>query len=313
MARSTEERDQLKRTFESVAQSYQDVRPEYPDALFDDLATLAHLTPTSRLVEFGPGPGKATIPLARRGFSITCVELGEALAATAAANLAGFFILGGRPGALAGDVGRPADGRGFDLVFAATAWHWFDPQIRLTKARDLLAEGGHLAYWGAWHVFPDDGDPLFAQIQPLYEEIDKELHPERNGVQERHRPGEIPDHRDEIEGSGLFDDVVVRQYDWETSYDAEGYIALLSTFSSHIVMPDHHRQRVYTEIRRRLAEQIQMVWCVGDWGRGAPCRHPEMTLRPAPLLDRVPPSIRERMRSITSSAPAPMESSLVSR
>jgi hypothetical protein len=47
----------------------------------------------------------------------------------------------------------------------------------------------------------------------------------------------------------------VRQYDWETSYDAETYIALLSTFSSHIVMPEHHRDRLFSDIRRRLSER----------------------------------------------------------
>jgi SAM-dependent methyltransferase len=251
--RSPEERDQLKRTFETVAQTYQDVRPEYPNALFDDLTTLADLTPASRLVEFGPGPGKATFPLARRGLSITCVELGQDLAATAAANLASFPRVEVVQGAF--ETWMPPGGRRFDLVFAATAWHWFDPQIRLSKARDLLVDGGHLAYWGAWHVFPDGGDPLFHQIQPLYEEIDAELHPDRHGEQVWHRPGEIPDNKEEIEASGLFEDVVVRQYDWETSYDAEGYIALISTFSSHIVMPASHRSRLFGEIRRRVAER----------------------------------------------------------
>jgi hypothetical protein len=36
-------------------------------------------------------------------------------------------------------------------------------------------------------------------------------------------------------------------------YDADGYIDLLNTFSGHIAMHDWQRDRLYGEIRRRLA------------------------------------------------------------
>jgi hypothetical protein len=45
------------------------------------------------------------------------------------------------------------------------------------------------------------------------------------------------------------------QYDWETIYDADGYIDLLNTFSGHIAMQDWQRDRLYGEVRRRLAER----------------------------------------------------------
>jgi hypothetical protein len=38
-------------------------------------------------------------------------------------------------------------------------------------------------------------------------------------------------------------------------YDAEGYIDLLETFSGHIAMRPWQRERLYAEIRRRLAER----------------------------------------------------------
>ncbi len=67
------------------------------------------------------------------------------------------------------------------------------------------------------------------------------------------RPGELPDDRAEIEASGLFEVVAVRQYDWERVYEAEEYIGLLGTFSGHLAMADWKRKRLYGEIRRRLA------------------------------------------------------------
>jgi trans-aconitate methyltransferase len=89
---SNEDRERLRQTFNQAAETYDRVRPDYPDALFDDLVALAGLAPGDHLIEVGCATGKATRPLARRGFRITCVELGPELAATARANLAGFGV-----------------------------------------------------------------------------------------------------------------------------------------------------------------------------------------------------------------------------
>jgi len=87
----TAERERLRRTFDAVATDYQDARPEYPAELYAELLNLTGARPgADRLCEVGSASGKATLPLARRGFAITCVELGAALAAEARRNLAGF-------------------------------------------------------------------------------------------------------------------------------------------------------------------------------------------------------------------------------
>jgi hypothetical protein len=145
---------------------------------------------------------------------------------------------------------RPA-GSPFDLVFAATAWHWLDPTTRYQKGWESLRVNGHLAFWSATHVFPDDGDRFFREIQPVYDEIG-EGHPLDATWP---RPGELPDSRAEIVSTGLFDDVQVRHYDWEVQYDAESYLELLDTFSGHIAMARYKREYLYSTIRRRLANR----------------------------------------------------------
>jgi len=77
---SDAERERPRETFDQAAEIYQRVRPDYPEALFDDLIILAGLAPGDQLLEVGCATGKATLPLARRGFRITCVELGGELA-----------------------------------------------------------------------------------------------------------------------------------------------------------------------------------------------------------------------------------------
>jgi hypothetical protein len=91
-----------------------------------------------------------------------------------------------------------------------------------------------------------DGDPFFEELQGVYDEIGEAL-PLGSALP---RPQELDDERADIEASGLFDVVEVRQYDWEAVYDAEGYIDLLNTFSGHIAMADWQRERLYGEIRR---------------------------------------------------------------
>jgi len=242
------DRERLRETFNQAAARYQRARPEYPGELFDDLVSVAGLAPGARLLEVGCATGKATVPLARRGFRITCVELGPELAAAARRNLQGAG-LGAEVIEANFEEWRPPGGELFDLVYAATAWHWIDPARRYRLAWQVLRPGGHLAFWEGSHVLPDGGDPFFDELQEVYEEIGEGLPP--GAV--RPVPGQLTDLSADIEASGLFSVVCVRQYDWERVYDAEGYIELLGTFSGHIAMAPWQRERLYGEIRRRLA------------------------------------------------------------
>jgi SAM-dependent methyltransferase len=243
-----EDRLRLRGTFNGVAGSYNRVRPDYPRELFDDLIAIAGLAPGDHLVEAGCGPGKATLPLARRGFRVTCLEPGPDLAAAARRHLAGLDaeVIGTRF-----EDWRPRAGDQAGLVYAATAWHWIDPAVRYRQAWRLLRPGGHLAFWSAQHVFPDGGDPFFAEIQEVYDGIGEGLPPGSS----QPRPGELRDHSPEIEASGLFSIAGIRHFDWEQVCDVESYIGLLRTFSGHIAMEGWKQDRLYGEIRARLARR----------------------------------------------------------
>ncbi len=234
----------LRGVFDAVAERYDAARPTYPRELFDDLVALAELEPDDRLLEIGCATGKATRPLAERGFRIDCVELGTSLAEHARRALAGLPV----------EVHRSSfeewegDAASFDLVYAATAWHWIDPEVGYRKAHALLRPGGHLALWAADHAFPPGFDPFFTEIQDAYDAIG-ESHP---GPWPPPPPDETPDDAARIEASGLFGDVQVRRYVWEAAYTADEYLALLDTFSGHIVMEPGKRDYLYGEIRGRI-------------------------------------------------------------
>lgn len=228
--------------FDAAVDRYDDARPEYPAELLDDLVALA---PGTRALEIGCATGKATRPLLARGFHVTCVEPGPQLAARA--RELGLDVHNTRFEDFASD-------ERFDLVFAATAWHWLDADVKYRKAHDLLRPGGHLAFWAAVHAFPEGFDPFFTEIQEVYDEINESY------------PGEWPpppaaDKAAEIEASRLFGGVQVRRYLWELRYTADEYVALLDTFSGHLEMTDPQRARLYGEIRRRLGDRrVRRHW-----------------------------------------------------
>ncbi len=247
------ERERLRRTFDSVAERYDRARPTYPSTLFDRVVEVTAIQPGDQLLEVGPASGKATRALAERGFDITCIELGPELARVATRALAGFRDV--RVVNAPFETWTPPPGASYELVFAATAWHWVDPEVKYQRAFGLLRPTGHLAFWSATHVFPVGGDPFFAEIQDVYDEIGEGL----PAGAAQPTPDELPDERAEIEGSGLFDPVLVERFDWEITYTADEYLGLLDTFSGHLAMEPWQRDRLYGEIRRRIARRVDPV------------------------------------------------------
>ena len=131
--------------FDRASALYERARPEYPDELIDHLIHVTDVRPGDRLLEIGCATGKATLPIARRGFGVTCLEPGPNLAAAARSNLAA------HPGVTVVEA-RFEDWTTFppfDLVFAANAWHWLDAEVRYGRAWRALRPGGHLAFWNA--------------------------------------------------------------------------------------------------------------------------------------------------------------------
>ena len=246
MVLSEADRQKLRTTFNEAAELYDRSRPHYPQQLFEDLIQMAELEPGTSLLEIGCGTGRATVPLAKRGFDILCVELGENMASVARRNLASFPEV--RVVTAPFEVWDSA-GDAFDLVLAATCWDWIDPNVRFRKASGALKPRGRLAIIGCGHAFPKDADRFFFEIQDIYSEIGEDIPGEQWPPPP---PEDVPDFREEIEASGLFGDVQSRRYVWEVMYTAEEYIDLLNTFSGHIAMEPAKRDYLYRHIRQRI-------------------------------------------------------------
>jgi SAM-dependent methyltransferase len=222
-------------TFDEVADAYDQSRPSYPDQLFHDLVGLAGIGHGSRALEVGTGTGKATPGLARRGISILGLEPGPRLAAIARANLRSFSQV-----RVVGESFEswPIETAGFDLVFSAQAFHWVAPEVRFVKAWQALKEGGSLAIIAN---VPHRGkseldrviDECYQQLAPSYRSTGSE----RRDIMES-----------EFRLCPLFSVSPVRRYEWSASYTVEDYIALLSTYSDHHILPEAERSALFSGI-----------------------------------------------------------------
>jgi SAM-dependent methyltransferase len=235
----TSDRLVLRQTFDSVADLYDRARPGYPPPLLDDLDARIGLGPGTRILEIGPGTGQLTVPLAERGARITAVELGADLAAVARDRTAGFPAV---------EVVRadfetwspPA--QPYDLVVAATAFHWLDRATRMARVARVLRPGGLLAVIETHHIA--GGTPgFFAEVQGCYLRYDPRTTAEEHPL----RPEEVAG--EDVSGPG-FAAPEIRSYEWELTSATAAYLDILRTYSSTLSLPE--------------ATAEALLGCIGD-------------------------------------------------
>ncbi len=230
--------------FGEVAERYDRARPGYPRQLVGDVASVLGLAPRARILEVGSGTGKATRLWADAGYDVTCVEPSEEMAAVARRNFAGRDNVRIET---AGFEDWPAPPESFDLVTAAQAWHWIDPEVGPAKAHDALRPGGGIAVFWNWEA--EEPHALRAAFDAAYEQyapsMVKEPLKQRIG-------GEM---RAQLEDSPFFGPVTVRRYQWQRVFTAQQYIDLLGTHSDHRMLPDQDRRRLYQAVAGAIEGQ----------------------------------------------------------
>jgi SAM-dependent methyltransferase len=234
----------LRNTFDTVAERYDRVRPRYPPSLAERVTRLTGLGPGSRVLEIGPGTGQWTLPLARTGCRLTAVELGPGLAAVARRNLAAFPDVE----VVVADFERwepPAEP--FDLVTSATAIHWIDPGLWVTKTADALRPGGLLALVTTHHVAGGSVE-FFADAQRCYERWDPATPP---GL----RLESADETATDIGGltvGACYEDVSVHRCTQEIRYTADAYLDVLLTYSGHLALDEPSRRGLLGCIRQLI-------------------------------------------------------------
>lgn len=128
-------------SFGVMAEAYERFRPGYPGELFDMVMAYAG-QPVRAALEIGAGTGKATRLFARRGVMVTATDPDPAMLAELLRHVpAGIKTVQ----AAFEDLGP---GESYELVYAAAALHWTNPQGRWPRMAALLKPGGVFAAFG---------------------------------------------------------------------------------------------------------------------------------------------------------------------
>jgi len=235
-----------KATFNNVTRLYHTTRPRYPEVLFDALREKTGIQNHAHVVEIGPGTGQATESLAKCGYTITAVELGEDIAAFAREALRKHPNVTVVTGSFEEAV---LQNNTFDMCFAATSLHWIREDQRFVKPYRLLKHKGYLARVHMNHLLWDDGAALYNATLTLWEKYQKEF---TGGFMYKNLDDIVPYEYN----ASLFANVYFGTYPCFYTYSAEEYVNLGQTYSSTQSLNKKERKAFCDELRHLVCTKF---------------------------------------------------------
>ena len=248
-----QDRRDLGRVFNEVPELYDRVRPRYPDELFADLVAITGMHEGASVLEVGCGTGQATRSLAGLGCSVTAVEPGVGMAALARQRLATFGNVDVETSMFEDWDDR---GRRFDVLVAASAWHWIDPSVGWKRAHDVLRPRGWIALLGHVVVRRPGEPEVYAEAADLHEQAS----PGNPGWS--HPPLE-DDVRATDEGWGVadgpgpwFGPTILRWYPTVQWFDGDGFADLLRSTSLYRRLDRDVREPLLDAVAERIRTRM---------------------------------------------------------
>jgi ubiquinone/menaquinone biosynthesis C-methylase UbiE len=212
------------RVFGRVAELYERRRPSYPDELVAWVIDRLALGPGKTVVDVGAGTGKLTRLLLPSGAHVIAVEPLDEMRAQMPPEIE----------ALAGTAeSLPFADESVDVLTAAAAFHWFDPERAYPELHRVLRRDGLLAVVGNHR---DSDDPLQAAVQSVV-----------GGLVPTER--DIMSWQDELVATSLFEPIDEFHTSNEQLMDAEGLAERVGTISYVARLDDAERELVLARVR----------------------------------------------------------------
>lgn len=208
---------QMAESFGVDVQRYDRARPRYPTALVE---RIVEGSPGSEVLDVGCGTGIAARQFQAAGCTVLGVEPD--------ARMAEFAQAAGVPVEVATFEAWQPDGRTFDAVIAAQAWHWIDPVGGAAKAAALLRAEGRLAIFS--HVFEppiEIAEPFAAALRAAAPDSPLAGQAARRPLQTYQRMYDKV--ADTIQATGHFREPEQWQFDWQQTYSRDQWLDLLPT------------------------------------------------------------------------------------
>lgn len=240
----------LEWTFDTVASTYEKLRPGYNDELYKTLFDYIPIDKSSNVVEIGIGGGQATLPVLKTGCKLTAVEYGEqfsALCKDKFKDYPDFNVITNK------FENVDFENDAYDLVYSASAFHWIPEEIGYKKVFAMLKKGGTFARF-ANHPYRDKGNPaLSAAIDEIYDKYYNKYHNKKRELLTEYSEKQAADRAMIAEKYG-FTDIRYALFYRERIFTAKEYIELLGTYSDHIAIEETVRTKFFSAIENAINE-----------------------------------------------------------
>ena len=238
----------LEWTFDTVASTYEKLRPGYVEELYRTLFEYIPINEDSNVIEVGSGGGQATEPILRTGCRLIAVEYGEQFSKLLRDKFKAypdFSVITGK------FEDTQFQENYFDLVFSASAFHWVPEKIGYEKVFSMLKKGGVFARF-ANHPYRDKGNSeLSNEIDKIYEEYYYKFYHKKSEKISEYTEEQAKE-RAMIANKYGFTDIRYALFYRERVFSAKEYIELLGTYSDHIAIEENIRIKFFSKIEEAI-------------------------------------------------------------
>lgn len=238
----------LEWTFDTVASTYEKLRPGYVDELYQTLFDYIPIDSSSNVVEVGIGGGQATLPILKTGCRLTAVEYGEHFSELCREKFKDYPHLSVITNKF---ENLEFEDAAYDLVFSASAFHWIPEEIGYSKVFSMLRSGGVFARF-ANHPYRDKGNPaLSEEIDSIYARYYYKFYNKKQETPKEYTEEQAKSIAMIAQKYG-FTDMRYALFYRTRIFSAKEYIALLGTYSDHIAIGETTRKDFFTSIEEAI-------------------------------------------------------------
>lgn len=233
----------FEKTFDNATSDYDKSRPTYIKEIYEDIFHYKPINSDSYVLEIGLGTGKASRPILDTQCHFIGIEPGEQLSDLARKRYQAYANFSLFNQTLQEFVGYD---KSFDLIYAATAFHWIPEEYGYNRVFNLLKHGGAFARF-AYHAGVDKGrEAMTEEIQEIYSKyLQLKERPKEYGMEDAKKIAEIACQYG-------FSDTTYRLYSVTKDFTADEYMALLRTYPNHMKVGELDRKMLFEGIHSAI-------------------------------------------------------------
>lgn len=217
--------------YQGIAKIYDEIRPDYPIELIEDIITHTGINQSSHLLEVGAGTGKATMMFATRNFKVKAIELSDDMAIVLKDKSVDFVGIDVEVSSF--EEWQNRDEVKFDMIFSAQAFHWIDPSVKFIISHELLKSDGYLVLF--WYIPTEDtssfGISLKLQMDKIIQKYKSDSNHKGTSFLRKKHDGKYSDDERmiELQNCDLFDLLEKKEYSIEINNKSDDYLKALKS------------------------------------------------------------------------------------